>query len=434
MSEQQLATPEIQQNERLGERRKALRGLAADMLLMLGEAEDRWRSITWQDEASGRSYCLNAGDFTQLQSGERHNDMWLYIMDGDEHDAFCIESEHEFAAPDDMFGDVAEVITQHASQRIYETASQMLKEAPALKVYTSYGEQEQPRQVRLQLDRHAAQIQDFTDAVHEPFIWVRTSDAMARDYEVLSCYDVTSNRVHHTDSRNPYGPVSADAPQEEHVRWLLRLVTNGRAAPSPRGYHMFAAPAPQHIEQPNRELVEGAVERIIARERLADEAISRRQLSQSRADIAGEDADILIGLEASYGLYANTELDGSTVIRTIAELTEFDYSTQAGQTVETAVGILVTNGYMVLETFAVDVAVRSRRIIYVDLFKSQASGMIALGSADGDPLRGDAAVDELHDIVTSIYNGQAGIGTTLRPCPLDIAAGFDSNEIRDSGR
>lgn len=429
MIEQQVATPETQQEERLGERRQALRGLAADMLLIWGMAEDRWRSITWQDEENGRSYCLNTGDFTQLQAGEGHrNDMWLYVMDGDEHDAFCLESGHEFAAPDSVFEDIAEAINTFASQRTYDLACEILKTAPALQEYSQSEIREQRKQVRIQFERHAVRLQDFTDAEHGPFIWVRTTDAFGAGHEVLSCYDLARGTLRPADPHNPYGPIDAGAPPEDHVRWLMRMLTHGSVAPQPRGRFMFAAPRATESSA----LAEAAADRIVAKERQFNGAAEQRQMSPSRIEIASVAADILSNLEASYGLYANTELDGSTVLRTIVDLIDYDYSTQSGRKVETAVGFHVTNEGILLETFSIEAGVNSRRDVYIDLSTSEAAGSVMLQGSNGEGLRGDAAVDEMQEIMDTVVN--ADISLALRPCPLDIAAGFDSNEIRDSGR
>lgn len=429
MSEQQVATPETHQEERLGERRRALRGLAADMLLIWGVAEDRWRSITWEDEENGRSYCLNRGDFTQLQTGEGYsNDMWLYVMGDDEHDAFCLETGHEFAPPDSDFEDIAEAINTFASQRTYDLAREILETAPALEEYSQSELREQRKQVRVQFERHAVRLQDFTDAEHGPFIWVRATDAFGSDHEVLSCYDLDRGTLRPADPRNPYGPVDASAPPEDHVRWLMRTLTHGSAAPQPRGRYMFAAPRATESSG----LAEAAAERIVARERQFNEAAGQRQMSPSRIETARAAADILSNLDASYGLYASTELDGSTVLRTIVDLIDYDYSTQSGRKVETAVGFHVTNDGILLETFSIEPGVDSRRDVYVDISTSEAAGSVMLQGSNGQGLRGDSAVDEMQEIMDAVVN--ADISLALRPCPLDIAAGFDSNEIRDSGR
>jgi hypothetical protein len=425
-----VATRETQELDRLSERRGAVQALAADILLLWGTAEDRWRSVTWQD--GNRTYCLSRGDFTQLQSGDEYqNEDWIHVLDGDEHDAYALQPNHEFSAPDETFVELADVMQRFANRTVFHKVREYLAAAPSSTSNAYYNDAPpQPREIRIQLDRHAAKFQDFTDAPYEPFIMVRVGDSYDGRNPEFCSYDLTENELRRPDYRNPYGPIRAEAPQEEHLRWFVRVVSAGVQAPEPRGYNMFAAPPREQL--PAGSLVDTAVRRILAFERQESEVAQHRQLSPPRAEIAREAADILCGLEASHALYTYVERDGSTVLRTVVDIIEYDHSTQAGRTVETAVGFIVSNDSIVLETFATNDEDASRRVVFIDITASEASGMVMLFGVDGEPLRGDAAVDEAQEIVDAVCTAEAG--RMLRPCTQDIAAGFESYVIRNSGR
>lgn len=353
-------------------RKYALAGIASRLLEQYGEAADQSRSFVWTN--GDRTFCLNRDD----------NDTWLYTLDGDgEHDAY---DAAEIAERQEL----REALMSEARRRMLETAKGRFAErgVPSISVHH---------------DGHYVAFEDFTAAEHGPFVWIKVGPRAE-----YAAYDLSAEELRRATSYSRAWPVPPMAPQETLIEWMM------------------GALAEETLDQ-SRAMR-------ITQTREYQVPLQRSERSRGPEDItefmARDFGHLMDEMEtwSHDALFMRTR-DNVTTIRTVLNMTTYDYTTHAGRDIRTAVGLVYDKKSLFMEVFDVASEGRSRKVIKVDIAGHRAfgSGMSDGGHSEG--YKGDVAADQVYNILTLLTDGYDD-DDGIEQCTPEIAAHFQYRLLR----
>lgn len=362
-------------------RRRALHGLAADMLTLLQvTSEDHWRSLTWQE--GGATYVLNRGDSAQLQTQETTDHTnWLHVIDSDgEHAAYSL-GEDEFAAPDYAFDALADAVNRQATRTLYALAAERLSViVPGTALDFLYAGQR-------------VVVNDFTQAEYDPFILVKVGET-----HNSVTYDLTQELLHFTDPHTHFGPVEANEPNEAHVQWLLCAMASGNS---------YGADRPDSVAPQIPQSTEGQEH---TREALHPENVAEIHDFMRRIEAREHSAALLVSRRGR-----------TVVVRTSFAMPYFSRGEQDTKNIPIAFGIVYDGQSLHAEVIPVDGRIDLGFVFNVDL-KLNTANAHGTGAGTTISMQGDFAFQQLFEYCDVL--GARDSTEDLRVCTPVVAGRF----------